>query len=341
MEERKLASVRRIDEIKKHDNADSLDIAVIGGWQCVTAKTNGFKTGDLCIYCEIDSHLPVRPRYEFLRANSFKILESGREGFRIKTIRLRGQLSQGIIFPVSILPEGIVPVEDMDVTEILDIVKYEAPIPGQLSGEARGNFPPFIIKTDAERIQNMTKLWPKIQELEFEATLKLDGSSFTSYNWSETLGVCSRNIDLKETEGNKFWQAARKYRILDILPEGYAVQGELMGTGIQGNREGLTQNELFLFDVFDISKREYLLPDDREKFFKVLQEKEPTIRTVPILGRIKLKDFTMQSLLEYADGESLNNKVREGIVFRSTEKFNGEMVKFKVISNKFLLGEKE
>jgi RNA ligase (TIGR02306 family) len=307
----------------------------------VTAKTNGFKTGDLCIYFEIDSHLPVSPEYEFLRKNCFKILADGREGFRIKTIKLRGELSQGMIFPISILPEGIVPEEDMDVTEILNVVKYEAPIPGQLSGEAKGNFPSFIIKTDAERIQNMTKLWPKIQELEFEATLKLDGSSFTSYNWEQALGVCSRNIDLKETEGNKFWQAARKYKILDILPEGFAVQGELMGTGIQGNREGLTQNELFLFDVFDISKREYLLPDDREKFFKVLQEKEPTIRTVPILGRIRLKDFTMQSLLEYADGESLNNKVREGLVFRSTEKFNGEMVKFKVISNKFLLGEKE
>jgi RNA ligase (TIGR02306 family) len=344
--ERKLASIKRVEEIIPIEEADAIELVRFGGWQCVS-KLGEFKVGDLALYCEIDAHLPIDPRYEFLRKNCFKILEGGREGFRIKSMKLRGCLSQGLALPLTSFPEIVDAQEDMDVTELLNIAKYEKPLPAQLSGMARGNFPTFLIKTDAERIQNLGKLFHKIPEEPLEATLKLDGSSCTIYNHEGVQGVCSRNIDLKEEEGNSFWRIARKYKLPELLPEGFAIQGELMGPGIQGNREGLQDLEFFLFDVYDINKREYLSPEERENFHGNLYNSVYTatghfFKKVPILHtELFLKDFTMDSLLKFADGPSLNHTVREGIVFRTHNKVNGEMIKFKAISNQFLLKEKD
>src|SRR6185503_10263785 len=97
-----------------------------------------FQVGDLAVYCEIDSLLPDRPEFEFLKAR----------GFRIRTIRLRGEISQGICFPLSILPEGTEITEGADVTDALGVTKYEPPIPASLSGVMKGGFPSFIPKTD-------------------------------------------------------------------------------------------------------------------------------------------------------------------------------------------------
>ena len=119
---RKLASIQRIAEIKEHPNADALELAKVLEWQCCVKKGE-FNTGDLCVYCEIDSVMPEREEFEFLRPR----------GFRIKTIRLRGELSQGICFPLDILPEPIVAITDdnsigTDITETLGVKKYEVPI---------------------------------------------------------------------------------------------------------------------------------------------------------------------------------------------------------------------
>lgn len=187
MAERKLASIQKIIEIKVHPNADSLEIAQILGWQAIISKDDKYKAGDLVCYFEIDSFLPIAPEYEFLRKSSYKkIKEKDEEGFRIKTIKLRNALSQGLIMPLSILqgkkfPEDTRenPVyefeEGKDVTKLLGVKKYEPYIPPHLSGEVKGAFPSFIQKTDQTRIQILRPLIDRYKGTKFSASEKLNG----------------------------------------------------------------------------------------------------------------------------------------------------------------------
>ncbi len=215
--ERKLATIRKITNITPIEGADKIELVTVGGWKVVAAKDVNHKIGDLVVYCEIDSFLPIKEEFEFLRKSSYKKLSDGTEGFRLKTIKLRGQVSQGLILPIkelsifqfassSNLSEGD------DVTDILGITKYEPPIPAELAGKVKGGFPHFIPKTDEERVQNLSKEydeWKLQSKHKFYVTEKLDGSSATYYIKDGVFGVCSRNLELLETEGNTFWKVAR------------------------------------------------------------------------------------------------------------------------------------
>lgn len=362
--ERKLASVRRIAALDPIEGADRIVRATVDGWQLVTAKENGFNVGDLVVYFEIDSFLPVQEEYEFLRKGCFKSTKNLGDGFRIKTIKLRGQVSQGLILPLTIIKTEA-PLESFqegdDLTELLGVQKYEKPIPSNLVGKVRGNFPSFIRKTDQERAQNLTRYLPTHLDHAFEVTMKLDGSSMTVYYKDGVTGVCSRNYDLDEEieEGqwkSVFWRVARQKKLLDTLAaycvkfnRNLALQGELMGPGVQGNREELKENEFFLFDIWDINEERYLLPLERGTVLVELDRlsnelNTPLIRKVPRMNdgilRHLIKDNPniVEGLLQFAEGPSLNeNKTREGLVFRGIE----YDFSFKVISNKFLLEEKD
>lgn len=145
---RKLASIQRIKALEPIEGADAIERATVLGWQLVVKKDE-FRVGELCIYCEIDSILPEKPEFEFLKSR----------GMRIRTIRLRGQISQGICFPLSFLPAETLIEEDSDVTEILGVTKYEPPIPASLAGVMKGAFPSFIPKTDETRVQVLQNMY--------------------------------------------------------------------------------------------------------------------------------------------------------------------------------------
>ncbi len=184
--ERKLATVVKIADLQPISGADAIEVASVKGWK-VVVKKGEYKVGDSAIYYEIDSFLPVRPEFEFLRKSSFKKMLD-QEGFRLKTIRLRGQISQGLLTPV---PANISANVGDDLTESLGIVKYEAPIPAQLSGKVKGNFPSFIPKTEEIRIQNFQadmNFSPAGERVYI--TEKLDGTSFTCYYNNGEFGVC-------------------------------------------------------------------------------------------------------------------------------------------------------
>ena len=240
--ERKLATVRIINDIQPIDGADMIELAIVDGWKVVVAKNVVHKVGDMVIYCEIDSFLPVKEEFEFLRKSSYKKM-GDQEGFRLKTIKLRGQVSQGLILPIHVLPLLEMVHEGQDVTEMLGIVKYEPPIPAELAGKVKGLFPSFIWKTDEERVQNLASEYELYKTknkdgMKFYVTEKLDGSSATYYFNNNEFGVCSRNLELLETEGNTFWKVARELDIENKLRNlGYniCIQGELIGEGIQGN----------------------------------------------------------------------------------------------------------
>lgn len=339
--ERKLATIRIISDIQPIEGADAIELAIVDGWKVVVAKGVGHKVGDYIVYCEIDSFLPIKDEFEFLRKTSYKKLKDGSEGFRLKTIKLRGQVSQGLILPMSVFGDfGWTAYEGLDVSERLGITKYELPIPAELQGKVKGSFPSFIPKTDEERVQNLTKEYEMLKyqsKHQFYVTEKLDGSSATFYFKDGEFGVCSRNLELIETESNTFWKVARELDLENKLKENgknLMLQGELIGESIQGNPYKIKGQTIRFFNIYDIDSQSYYgLP-----MFLATMEHTLKLETVPILDMyFKLPD-TIDEIIKYADAKSkLNpNFDREGIVVRSLDR----TISFKVISNKFLLNEK-
>lgn len=335
--ERKLASIRVISELLPIEGADKIELAIIDGWKVVVAKDVGHKVGDKVVYCEIDSFLPIKDEFEFLRKSSYKKMSDGSEGFRLKTIKLRGQISQGLILPLSLIEYTNVNFEvGMDVTLMLGITKYEPPIPAELAGKVKGLFPSFIQKTDEERVQNLSvdyEQWKVQSKHKFYVTEKLDGTSATFYVKDGEFGVCSRNLELLETEGNTFWKVARELDLenkMKSLGRNIAIQSELIGESVQGNPYKIKGQTIRCFNLFNIDTQEYSSLTDFKDTIEMLG-----LKSVPILDtNFKLPD-TIDELLKFADSKSeLNpNYDREGIVIRTLDK----KISFKVISNKFLL----
>jgi RNA ligase (TIGR02306 family) len=336
---RKLASIRKISAIEPIDGADMIELAIVDGWKVVVAKNVEHKVGDTVVYCEIDSFLPIKSEFEFLRKSSYKKMPDGTEGFRLRTIKLRKQVSQGLILPLSVINSGDVSFEiGMDVTDLLGITKYEPPIPAELSGKVKGLFPSFLRKTDEERVQNLSNEyidWVKQAKHQFYVTEKLDGSSATFFIKDGEFGVCSRNLELLETEDNTFWKVARKLDLEEKLRNygiNISLQGELIGEGIQGNPYNIKGQTVKFFNVFDIDRQERVSIDE---FLKVMNSLN--LEFVPLLNTEFILPNTIDDMLKYAEGKSqLNNKTeREGVVIRNKDM----TISFKAISNNFLLNE--
>jgi RNA ligase (TIGR02306 family) len=333
---RKLASIQKIKSLEPIEGADAIEKSTVLGWQLVVKKGE-FKVGDLCIYCEIDSLLPEKPEFEFLRPRKM----------RIRTVRLRGQISQGICFPLSFLPADFAIVEDADCTEALGIVKYEPPVPAHLSGIAKGKFPSFIPKTDETRVQVMQRLLDKYKGETCYLTEKLDGSSATFYLYQNEFGVCSRNLDLLEDGENTFWKVARALDIetkLRSLNGNFALQGELVGEHIQDNKLKLRGHTVYFFNIFDIDRFEYF---PYARFVKTIADLN--LQTVPILSTDYALSNDIDSIIQMATRKSAVNPDvwAEGIVIRplmekidlilSNENFNNGRVTLKAINPEFLL----
>jgi RNA ligase (TIGR02306 family) len=332
---RKLASIQKIMALEPIEGADAIEKATVLGWQLVVKKGE-YQVGDLMVYFEIDSLLPDRPEFEFMKAR----------GMRVRTIRLRGQVSQGICFPLSILPSDFSAVEDADCTEILGISKYEAPIPANLNGIAKGKFPSFIPKTDETRVQVLQSILDKYKGQSCYITEKLDGSSTTYFLKDGQFGVCSRNLELVEDEENSFWKVARQLDIenkLSVLGRNIAIQGELMGEGIQGNKLKLKGQTIYVFNVFDIDKYEYL---DYERFVDFVKNLE--LPMVPLLSteyelENDIKAIVKRSMIK---SEIFKDVWAEGVVIRPMREFNDLLlaengsntrVSFKAINPEFLI----
>jgi RNA ligase (TIGR02306 family) len=370
---RKLARIERIDRIEAIENADAIESAVVNGWKSVIRKDEGFKAGDLILFFEIDSYLSIEPRYEFLRKYSYKkvVFADGNpeghrtEGFRIKTVKLRGVYSQGLIMPLSAFEKeirenfptnndtdisGAVLDEGTDFTDILDIKLFVKPIPREQAGIVKGGLPHSIPTTEQERIQNLPGYFDEYKEMGFEVTEKIDGFSTTVYWYNGEFGVCKRNWELLEDESNVFWKVARKLDLENILKEigrNIALQGELAGEGINKNPLQLTGKRYFLFDTWDIDQRRYLNADERKEIFDEMKAR-CDVAHVPVVDK-NFKVFKeypvekMDDLVKMANGKSLVTKgrSREGLVLKSNELVNGQTVSFKVLDNKYLLKQEK
>jgi RNA ligase (TIGR02306 family) len=341
--ERKLATIRKVSEVNPIPGADKIDVYTVDGWKVVDSKGK-YTVGEKVVFCEIDSWIPHDLAPFLTRAGKEPAEFNGVKGQRLRTVRLRGQISQGLLLPFSILnvTENGVTYESLadegcDVTEVLKIQKWEKPIPSNMQGIMRGNFPSCVPKTDQERVQNVkTSVLEQYIGHHFEVTEKMDGSSCTMLLDSEGLfHVCSRNVDLERDESNVYWQMAIKYdveaklRELIALGGSMAIQGEICGPGIQGNQYGFTEPDFFVYDMYDPGTATYCPPGIRQSIVKVLG-----LKHVPVIVMGTLQSANRDVLLEDAKDRSVFNETpREGLVFKlnSYDRFS-----FKVISNDWL-----
>jgi hypothetical protein len=367
--ERKLASVQRIVAIDSIEGADKIEVATILGWKVVIAKKDNFKVGDKVVYVEIDSILPEKPEFEFMRERKF----------RVKTIKLKGQISQGICFPMDILPKSRTAYNvDDDVTDVIGIKKYDPQADWEKKETerfegiyknrldkfmkryswyrkltfkpSRAPFPPFIKRTDENRIQLFPHYYEDWKHLRFSVTEKIDGQSATYFvmlnpkkglfqpKW--LFGVCSRNFQLLKQDNSSYWFIADKYNLKEKMikycerynAERLTIQGEIIGPKIQGNKYNVSEPDFYVFNIILHKHQLPLFFDQQEQDADCRYELD--LKPVPVISYSFELYPTMQEMIDYSSAPStLCNIPREGIVVRNYE--NG--ISFKVINSEFLL----
>lgn len=339
---RKLASIQLISNLIPINGADRIVQATVMGWN-VVVKKDEFQVGDRCIFFEIDSILPDGPEWsEFMRSKKF----------RVKTCKLIGTLSQGLAMPMSILNGRSNPNRRLwdwlrcrdgwrvgdDITSFLKVEKYgsqSGKSSGFKKGICAGNFPSFIPKTDEIRIQSDMDLLDHIKGKEICVTVKCDGTSSTFFKLGK-FGACSRSREVKPGD-NVYWQMAEKYKLEDNMLEGFAIQGEICGPGIQKNRLRLKSVDLFVFDIFNIKAGKYLSYQEAVEFCQ-----HSGLKTVPLEFIASCSgnfDNSLETWLKRAVGKYEGTNVnREGIVVRTA---SGRRVSFKVLNNNYLLKEED
>ncbi len=326
--QRKLVSVQKIAQLQPIPNADFIEKAIVQGWSLVVKKSE-FQVGDRCAFFEIDSVLPETEWSEFMRPSKF----------RVRTKKMKGVLSQGLALPLeACLDAELVRSFNLevgdDLTDLCGVVKYEPPIDVGNTDRVAG-FPAFIPKTDEIRLQSAIEVLDELRGKAVYITLKCDGTSATYANLDDHFYVCSRNNELKRSQ-NVYWQIAEKYS-LEALPDGFAVQGEICAPGIQKNRLGLKEANLFVFNVFNIRQGKYL---DYPQFLDFC--KTYNLQPVETIRQDSNFDQTLEQLLTLAEGYYPNTKNhREGIVIRPIAETRSDVLSarlsIKVINNQYLL----
>lgn len=357
---RSLAHIEKIEWIKPIDGKDRIVLAGVLGWTVIVQKSE-YTVGDKCVFCEIDSVFPEKPEFEFLRSKKF----------RIKTMKMAGCLSQGICFPMSILPDGNYEIGD-DVTEIIGIKQYEPTMDKEDASEnsvkvpmkkypkflmrwawfrklvlpkkQEKGFPSFISKTDETRIQSAPFYLD--MDCKWVATEKVDGQSgsFTlqrikgKHFWNKDtydFAVCSRNLRKWNKDSSSYWTVAEKYNLEDVL---HKLIGDNEWVAIQGECIAPNvQGNKYKVTEPDLYVFNLIYPYGRIGSVEAKDILRPYgLKFVPIIDKeVSIKGMDVSDVLQYATGESdlSDGTLREGIVFRSLD---GKQ-SFKAVSPDFLI----
>lgn len=354
---RKLASIQKIWNIEQIQGADNIELVSVLGWKCVTKK-GIFKKYDLCVYFEIDSFLPVNEKFEFLRDSSYKKNELNGEGFLLRTRKFKGQISQGLVLPLSILDFSLLNFDFVNfenknnlvgynVSKLLGIKKWEVAEVVTGFGNIKADFPTDITKTDEIRVQTEPKLIDEFKGKYYIST-KLDGTSMTIYFKNGEFGICSNNFEIKDDDASPFWRFFHKNNFDEKIKAGIknlglkniAIQGEFCGEGIQGNKLKLLTPNFFIFNLIDLNSGKRLGLYSIFDFCAAAK-----IPSVPIE---EVGDFfpykTIDDLIKRAKGKYLSGNNKEGIVIRPVNPVKSEIIdgwlSMKVINNDYLLGKK-
>ena len=349
---RQLASVQTVYDIQDIPDSDRIQSARVLGWTVVIEKNKHFNNESI-VFVEIDSLLPELPAYEFLRKCCYT---SANKGFRIKSMKLRGCLSQGLILPLSVLGEKAETAQiGDDVTEMLGIRKWErAPAEGEkarLFGHARGSLPHRIPKTDETRIQSAVHVLERHEGKMFSVTEKYDGTSMSVF-WDpeDGLHVCSRNVDLKpdyehKWNGTAYWDYAIEHDLESVvhqIGDNVVLQGELIGPGIQGNHYKLEALVYRVFNMYDLNTGKYSSYEEMSDRVKELGLGNTFL--VHEVCNMSLPN-DLQAMLKLSKGKSeYGDMQREGIVCRAVPEDRDVKLgrlSFKVINDDFLLEKGE
>jgi RNA ligase (TIGR02306 family) len=333
---RSLVTIQRVKMLSPIPDSDFLEVVHVMGWQCV-AKKGEFNAGDMGVYFEVDSFLPEEPRYEFLRGSSYRDNEDNGKGFRIRTMKLRGQLSQGLMLPFSLFPELAGYNEGDDVTEKLQVKKWYIPETSNPGGTIIGERPFGIPASDEIRIQSAMELLEQLNEKAYYITTKMDGTSGIVYYIDGKIGCCSRNKEIKDEEGALYWTPVYKYGLkekLAALGKNIVLTGEICGPGIQKNKLRLPAVEWYVFDVKDWDAGRYFPYDKVCEICTALG-----LPIVPLEEQGEHFSYSLETLLEKAKGKYPSGLDKEGIVVRSVQFPKG--ISFKVLNNDALLKEKD
>lgn len=313
-----LVYVGKVLEINAIPGADFVCCATVicgkgGKWKGVVRKSD-FDIGSECLVYLPDALIPENtPGMEFMKSS----------GWRVKMCKFKGAPSEVVI--TMHLSNTITRPIGFDVTHILGVTKYCKPVPPHLQGLAKGQFPGFVPKTDELNYQRHFDLVERLHGLPYYITEKADGSSTTAFRYKGNFGLCSRNLELQESESNGFWKVCNQYNLKEKLPEGYALQWETCGPGIQSNPMGLSEISGFAFSGYNIPEHRYLTMS--ELYDLCVQLKFPMC---PILS--KGDSFSKDGVELLGEGLYANGKQREGVVVRSQDNYEGKPISFKVIN---------
>jgi len=306
----KLAEIQTINEITPIEGADRIELARVQGWQSVIQR-GSYSVGDRIVFVPIDTVLPPAVWNSHLHDKT-----DPNKPIRVKTVKLRGTISSGLIFPLSILDPFTDYEIGQDVSSILGIEKYVKSIPVHLQGIAKGDFPTHLVsKTDEDNLLSNPDVLNELKSCGVAiCTSKYDGTSGTFIKELDgTFRVCSRNLEL-EDGGNVYWQMAKKYDLQNLMDNGMAFSSEIVGTGIQGNPMNLEGVELFVFNIKDLNDNSYLSYDDM-----CLTLENTGLKVVKEIARIHgddLKNITLDYFQKLANEQKYGNNPAEGIVIR-------------------------
>lgn len=346
---RKLASIEKVWKIEPIEGADNIELAHVLGWQCVVNKGQ-FKPMDLGVYFEIDSFLPIRPEFEFLRSSSYRNSDILGEGFKLKTMRFKGQLSQGLLLPVSLFPQIAGYNVGRGVAEELGVRKWEIEERATTGGNVIGELPHDVPKTDETRVQQIPELIEEFRGLEYYISTKMDGSSHSVSIDEDGLHVTGHNYEYKDDGSSSFYEFIKSNGYLkriqeykerhNLTVETLTIQGEFCAPGIQGNPVKLTKPEWFVFTVRINGKRVSLY-----EMQKVCEEAGlPTVPIEEVGMDLPSKYPTVEAVLERAEGKYSTGARKEGIVIRPTEPVFSRTIStslsMKAVSNTYLLKKK-
>jgi RNA ligase (TIGR02306 family) len=306
------------------------------GWQCVVKKGE-FKAGDLGVYFEVDSFLPEEGRYEFLRNSSYRDNVDNGKGLRIRTVKMRGQLSQGLLIPLAGFPELEIFTEGGDLTEKLGVKKWYIPETSNPGGTIIGERPNGIPASDEIRLQSAMELLDQLRDKPYYITTKMDGTSGIVYYINGKTGCCSRNKEIKDEETALYWMPVYKYGLKEKFAKygkNIVLTGEICGPGIQKNKLRLTGLEWYVFDVKDGDSNIYFPYDEAVKICE-----DFGVPIVPLEERGEKFSYSLETLLEKARGKYPSGLDKEGIVVRYLDR--PKAISFKVLNNDALLKEKD
>jgi len=317
-----LAKVVQITGIRPIKGANSIQIYLIPGWQVID-KIGAYSVGDLAIYCMINTVFPG----DFALTSFLK-------GERLKTKKILGELSQGLLLPVSAVSHPVQ--EEEDLTSELQLRKWVPSTELDLYSTevSRVPFPDFVPKTNEERVQNRSQTLIRLEGVPITITEKRDGTSVSYIFFQGRFLIGGRNcVHISPGPSTRhYFEMAERYDFaqkMTLLKRNIALQGEITGPKISGNRHGIKENQFHLFNIYSIDESRYLPWDQVVAICAELEV--PHVRVI-YRGLLPAEQLNVEYFLGLAEQERYENgQLAEGIVVKT------DQTSFKAISNKYLL----